>query len=125
TSPREAYERAGGDSLRPRAVAMLDAVGLAGRGEQPVGARSGGEKNVLSLARALLSEPDLLILDEPGNHLDFAGIAWLEGFLTRFRGAVLLISHSRYLLDRTVTGILHLEDGRVESYSGNYSAYRA
>jgi ATP-binding cassette subfamily F protein 3 len=80
---------------------------------------------VLSLTQALLAEPDLLVLDEPGNHLDFAGIAWLEGFLTRFRGAVLLISHNRYLLDRVVTSILHLDDGRVTSYAGNYSAYRA
>ena len=79
-----------------------------------VGALSGGEKNVLSLTQALLAEPDLLVLDEPGNHLDFAGIAWLEGFLARFRGAVLLISHNRYLLDRVVSGILHLEDGRVD-----------
>jgi ATP-binding cassette, subfamily F, member 3 len=122
---RAAYERAGGDGLRSRAVAMLDALGLAGRGEQRVGALSGGEKNVLSLTQALLAEPDLLVLDEPGNHLDFAGIAWLEGFLTRFRGAVLLISHNRYLLDRVVTSILHLDDGRVTSYAGNYSAYRA
>ena len=88
-------------------------------------ALSGGEKNVLSLSQALLAEPDLLVLDEPGNHLDFGGIAWLEGFLARFRGAVLLISHNRYLLDRVVSGILHLEDGRVAAYAGNYSAYRA
>lgn len=122
---REGYEQAGGDGLRSRAAAMLDALGLAGRGEQRVSALSGGEKNVLSLTKALLAEPDLLVLDEPGNHLDFAGIAWLEGFLARFRGAVLLISHNRYLLDRVVTGILHLEDGCITAYAGNYSAYRA
>src|SRR6185295_2708718 len=73
----------------------------------------------------LLAEPDLLVLDEPGNHLDFAGIAWLEGFLNRFRGAVLLISHNRYLLDRVATGILRLDDGSVTAHAGNYSAYRA
>ena len=112
---REAYERTGGEGLHARASAMLDALGLAGRGDQLVGALSGGEKNVLSLTQALLAEPDLLVLDEPGNHLDFAGIAWLEEFLARFRGAVLLISHNRYLLDRVVGGILHLEDGRVDS----------
>ena len=122
---REAYERTGGEGLRARAIAMLDALGLAGRGDQRVSALSGGEKNVLSLTQALLAEPDLLVLDEPGNHLDFAGIAWLEGFLARFRGAVLLISHNRYLLDRVVTGIVHLADGRAASYAGNYSAYRA
>jgi ATP-binding cassette subfamily F protein 3 len=122
---REAYEQTGGNGLRTRASAMLDALGLASRGDQLVGALSGGEKNVLSLTQALLADPDLLVLDEPGNHLDFAGIAWLEGFLARFRGAVLLISHNRYLLDRVVTSIVHLEDGGATTYAGNYSAYRA
>jgi ATP-binding cassette subfamily F protein 3 len=65
------------------------------------------------------------MLDEPANHLDYVGIAWLEDFLVRFKGAVLIVSHNRYLLDRVVSGILHLEDGRVQSYEGNYSAYRA
>ncbi len=122
---RATYARTGGDALRARAAAMLDALGLAGRGEQRVSALSGGEKNVLSLTQALLAEPDLLVLDEPGNHLDFAGIAWLERFLAQFRGAVLLISHNRYLLDRVAEHIFHLEDGGVTSYAGNYSAYRA
>jgi len=122
---REEYDRTGGDGLRARATAMLDALGLEKRSEQRVSALSGGEKNVLSLTQALLAEPDLLVLDEPGNHLDFAGIAWLERFLAQFRGAVLLISHNRYLLDRVATSILHLEDGRVTTYAGNYSAYRA
>ena len=121
---REAYEAAGGDRMRSRAIAMLDALGLAGRGDQLVGALSGGEKNVLSLTQALLAEPDLLVLDEPGNHLDFAGITWLEGFLSKFRGAVLIVSHNRYLLDRVAKTILHLEDGAVRTYAGNYSAYR-
>lgn len=80
---RAAYARTGGDGLRARATAMLDALGLAGRNEQRVSALSGGEKNVLSLTQALLAEPDLLVLDEPGNHLDFAGIAWLERFLVQ------------------------------------------
>jgi len=122
---REAYERSGGDAFEQRATVMLDALGLAGRGEQRVGALSGGERNVLSLAQALLAEPDLLLLDEPGNHLDFAGIAWLEGFLRGFRGAVLIVSHNRYLLDRVADTILHLESGQVRTYPGNYSAYRA
>ncbi len=122
---REAYEVAGGEQLRARAIAMLDALGLAGRGDQLVGRLSGGEKNVLSLTQALLAEPDLLVLDEPGNHLDFAGIAWLEAFLSKFRGAVLIVSHNRYLLDRVAKTILQLDGGRVQTYAGNYSAYRA
>src|SRR3990172_7392240 len=120
-----AHEGAGGDLLPGKAEAMLDAVGLGGRGEQPVEQLSGGEKNVLSLARALLAEPDLLVLDEPGNHLDFGGLAWLEQFLVQFRGAVLMVSHNRYLLDRVAERILHLHDGRIDASAGNYSAYRA
>jgi ATP-binding cassette subfamily F protein 3 len=122
---REAYERVGGDQLPQRATSMLDSLGLAGRGDQLVGALSGGEKNILSLTQALLADPDLLLLDEPDNHLDFAGLAWLERFLASFKGALLIVSHNRYLLDRVVDGILHLEDGRIHSYVGNYSEYRA
>ncbi len=127
----ETYDRAGGDTFPSRAEGMLDALGLAGRAATPVRALSGGEKNVLSLAGALLAEPELLVLDEPGNHLDFAGIAWLEDFLAKFAGAVLIVSHNRYLLDRVAQTILVLEDaptdvgGGVREYPGNYSAYRA
>ena len=121
----EDYERAGGDRQRARVIGMLDSLGLAGRGDSPVGELSGGEKNVMSLVRALASEPELLVLDEPDNHLDFDGVAWLEDFLRQFRGAVFIVSHNRYLLDRIATGIFHLEAGRVKSYVGNYSAYRA
>ena len=122
---REAYDRVDGDHFPSRAKAMLDALGLAGKGDQAIGSLSGGEKNVLSLARALLAEPDLLVLDEPANHLDYLGIAWLEDFLARFRGAVLIVSHNRHLLDRVVGGVLALEDGRVRYYDGGYSTYRA
>ena len=86
---------------------------------------SGGEKNVLSLAHALLLQPQFLVLDEPANHLDFLGVAWLEDFLARFKGAVLIVSHNRHLLDRVVGGILTLEDGAVKHYQGGYSTYRA
>ena len=87
---------------------------------------SGGEKNVLSLTQALLAEPELLLLDEPANHLDYLGVAWLENFLKKqFKGAVLMVSHNRYLLDRVVDSVLELEDGRIQQYVGGYSAYRA
>ncbi|MCH7812250.1 MAG: ABC-F family ATP-binding cassette domain-containing protein [Chloroflexi bacterium] len=124
-SARQAFEEAGGDRARPRAIGMLDSLGLAGRAGSLVRTLSGGEKNVLSLVRALLAEPELLLLDEPANHLDFEGIAWLEGFLRGFKGAILIVSHNRYLLDRVVGGILHLEGGKVRAYAGNYSTYRA
>lgn len=127
-----AYERAydnydciGGDRFPQRVQAMLDAFGFAGREQQKLGSLSGGEKNVLSLIQALLAEPDILVLDEPANHLDFLGVAELEDFLTRFKGAVLIVSHNRYLLDRVVNGILHLEGGQVHYYDGGYSSYRA
>jgi ATP-binding cassette subfamily F protein 3 len=122
---RKEYESIDGDNFPQRARAMLDALGLGGKEEQKIGSLSGGEKNVLSLTEALLAEPDLLILDEPANHLDYLGIAWLEDFLNRFKGAVLIVSHNRYLLDRVVDGILQLEDGKVSYYSGGYSTYRA
>ena len=122
---RDAYDRMGGERFVDEAGAMLASMGLEGKDGQQVGSLSGGEQNVLSLTRALLSRPDLLLLDEPGNHLDFHGMAWLEDFLLRFRGAVLVVSHNRYLLDRVASGILELEHGRVTRYEGNYSAYRA
>ncbi len=122
---RDGYDRADADFWPDRALKTLDSLGLEGKENQKIGSLSGGEKNVLSLARALLDEPDFLMLDEPGNHLDFMGLAWLEEFLIKFKGAVLIVSHNRHTLDRVVQGILTLEDGRVARYEGGYTAYRA
>lgn len=122
---RDDYDRIEGDRFPQQAEAMIDALGLKGKMDQKVGLLSGGEKNVVSLTRALLQEPDLLVLDEPGNHLDYEGVAWLEDFLSRFKGAVLIVSHNRYLLDRVVNGILHLENGALTYYDGGYSDFRA
>ncbi|HOX37202.1 MAG TPA: ABC-F family ATP-binding cassette domain-containing protein [Candidatus Brocadiia bacterium] len=122
---RDVFERTGGDHFPERARAMLDALGLGDRCEQLIGSLSGGERNILSLTHALLAEPDLLVLDEPANHLDYLGVAWLEDFLSKFRGAVLVVSHNRYLLDRVVGGILQLQNGKIDAYTGNYSEYRA
>ncbi|MCH8309973.1 MAG: ABC-F family ATP-binding cassette domain-containing protein [Chloroflexi bacterium] len=122
---RDDYDRVEGDLFLQRAEAMLDTMALQGKEDQKVSSMSGGEKNVLSLARALLSEPDLLLLDEPANHLDYLGVAWLEDFLNRFKGAVLIVSHNRYLLDRVAGGILELDGGKITRYEGNYSAYRS
>ena len=121
---RSDYEAMDGDNFPQRAKAMLNALGLGEKEEQKISSLSGGEKNVLSLTQALLAEPDLLILDEPANHLDYLGVAWLEDFLKRFKGAVLIVSHNRYLLDRVVDGILQLEQGEVTYYDGGYSTYR-
>ena len=121
---RDAYDRIDGDARPRRAQTLLDAFGLGAKKDQSVASLSGGEKNILSLAQALLSEPDLLLLDEPANHLDYLGVAWLESFLANFKGTVLIVSHNRYLLDRVAGGILELEDGRVHAYHGGYSDYR-
>lgn len=122
---RDNYDALDGDLLPQRAAAMLDSLGLADRTEQPVEQLSGGEKAVVSLARALLAEPDLLILDEPGNHLDHHGLDWLIDFLNQFKGAIFLVSHNRYLLDRVVDGILELDAGLLTYYDGGYTAYRS
>lgn len=86
---------------------------------------SGGEKTKVLLARLLLTRPDVLLLDEPTNHLDLAAIEWLEGFLGEYGGTVVVISHDRYFLDRVVTRIVELVDGRAEYYAGNYSFFSA
>ena len=84
---------------------------------------SGGEKTRVNLARLLLEKTDILLLDEPTNHLDMHAVEWLEGYIEKFKGTVLTISHDRYFLDRVVTRIVELHDGKAEFYSGNYSFY--
>ena len=84
---------------------------------------SGGEKTRVNLARLLLEKTDILLLDEPTNHLDMRSVEWLEDYIAKFRGTVLTISHDRYFLDRVVTRIVELSNGKAEFYSGNYSFY--
>jgi len=84
---------------------------------------SGGEKRRVALARTLVAQPDLLLLDEPTNHLDAESIEWLEHFLHDFTGAVLFVTHDRYFLDRIATRIIEIDDARIYSHPGNYSAY--
>ena len=84
---------------------------------------SGGEKTRVNLARLLLEQTDILLLDEPTNHLDMHAVEWLEGYIEKFKGTVLAISHDRYFLDRVVTRVIELHAGKAEFYSGNYSFY--
>jgi ATP-binding cassette, subfamily F, member 3 len=91
--------------------------------DQPVASLSGGEQNRLMLAKLLLAEPNVMILDEPSNHLDIDATEWLEGFLVESSAAMIVVSHDRYFLDRVTTRTLELFNGTVDSYSGNFSAY--
>ncbi len=107
-----------------RVKTVLGGMGFAGLYEQKISTMSGGEKTRLKLARLLLEEPDLLILDEPTNHLDIKTLFWLEDYLSTFKGAVLVVSHDRYFLDRTAQRVLEIENKKLYSYPGNYSKYK-
>ena len=91
--------------------------------EQLFSSLSGGEKTRVNLARLLLEKTDILLLDEPTNHLDMHAVEWLEEYISRFKGTVLTISHDRYFLDRVVSRIIEISNGKAEFYSGNYSFY--
>ncbi len=119
---RDQFETRGGFTYEAEVRRTLS--GLEFREEQfrqPLATMSGGQRSRAVLARLLLSAPDLVLLDEPTNHLDLEGQEWLETFLTQYAGAVVLVSHDRFLLDAVTTRTLELEDGRLEEYPGNYS----
>ena len=107
-----------------RIKTVLGGMGFHGRCDQIIGTMSGGEKTRLALARLLLENPELLILDEPTNHLDFQTLGFLEEYLQSFRGALVIVSHDRYFLDKMVTRIWDCENGTVYPYRGNYSKYK-
>ncbi|MCR4962827.1 MAG: ABC-F family ATP-binding cassette domain-containing protein [Firmicutes bacterium] len=122
---QEEYQRRGGYTCRSRARSALLGLGFAdGELEKPVGTLSGGQRSKALLARMLLSESPLLLLDEPTNHLDIAAIEWLEGFLSGYRGAFILISHDRYFLDKTTNETWRFAHGRLQCYKGNYSEFK-
>lgn len=104
------------------ARAMLNRLGITEH-DKPIGQLSGGQRKRVALATALIHPADLLILDEPTNHLDMEMAAWLEGYLSRFSGGIVLITHDRYFLDRVVNRIVELENGVLYSYDANYARY--
>lgn len=105
-------------------IKLLNIFKLRRQHEQKISTLSGGEKTRMYLVKLILSRPDILILDEPTNHLDYRGMDYLENFIKKFEGGVLLVSHDRYFLDQTVTKIMALEESRLRNYSGNYSFYK-
>ena len=121
----EEYEALGGYDYQSQMERVVLGVGLPlDTLDTPVSLASGGERTRAALARALLADPDLLVMDEPTNYLDFDGLNWLEGFLSDFKYAVLVVSHDRYFLDRVCTEMWEMERGRLQRFPGNYSEYR-
>ncbi|GLV57109.1 ABC transporter ATP-binding protein [Dictyobacter sp. S3.2.2.5] len=121
---QERFEALGGYIVEHKAKAVLSGLGFKDSDyTQLVGTLSGGEKKLVNLARILVQTPDLLLLDEPDNHLDMQVKQWLEAYIQDYPGAVVIISHDRHLLDRTVNKIFQLEDGAIDVYIGNYTAY--
>jgi ATP-binding cassette subfamily F protein 3 len=120
----DAFEAAGGYSALESGEKLIRALGMDNPLDQPVDTLSGGEKSLLAFGRAVMAKPGLLILDEPGNHLDFLGLAWLESFLAGWKGAVLTVSHNRYYLDRVCNRIMELQEGKLTPHTGNFSSWR-
>ena len=118
------FEQADGYSCRSEVTGVLKGLGFTEE-EFPkqVSTLSGGQKTRVALGRLLLTRPDLIILDEPTNHLDMSSIAWLETWLINYRGAVLIVSHDRYFLDKIATKIIELDGGKASVFSGSYSDY--
>ena len=118
-----AFEQSNGYGWRSSVQGVLAGLKLREYQNMKTGLLSGGERTRLCLGRMLLTEPDLLLLDEPTNHLDLKSIAWLEDYLAAFHGAVIVISHDRYFLDRVCGRMAELLMGNVETYTGNYTEY--
>ena len=124
TALSEEFNLKGGYALNSEVTGILKGLGFSeDEFDKKVNTLSGGQKTRVALSRLLLTKPDLAILDEPTNHLDVAGIEWLEVFLKNYPGAVLIVSHDRYFLDRVVGKVVELENGMSRVFSGNYSAY--
>lgn len=118
------FELADGYAWRSEITGVLKGLGFSEEDfQKKIGKLSGGQKTRVFLGKLLLTRPDIILLDEPTNHLDMDSIRWLEGFLANYKGAVLVISHDRYFLDKVVTKVIDLDHGRAVTYRGNYTEY--
>lgn len=118
------FERANGYAYESEITGVLKGLGFTeDEFSKQAGTLSGGQKTRVCLGKLLLTKPDILLLDEPTNHLDLNSITWLETYLLNYPGAVLIVSHDRYFLNRVVTKIIEIENGKVLTYSGNYTQY--
>ena len=124
TSLTNRFETINGYAYKSEIIGILNGLGF---GEEDFGKKvatlSGGQKTRVALGKLLLQKPDLIMLDEPTNHLDLNSIAWLETYLLNYKGAVIIVSHDRYFLDRIATKIIEIDNGIVSSFNGNYSDY--
>lgn len=118
------FDLAGGYAYRSEVTGVLKGLGF---GENDfslnVNTLSGGQKTRVALSKLLLSNPDIILLDEPTNHLDMNSISWLEGFLSDYKGSVIIVAHDRYFLDKIVSKVIEIDNGTVTTFSGNYTDY--
>ena len=118
------FELENGYAYKSELMGVLNGLGFTEEDfTKQVATLSGGQKTRVALGKLLISKPDILLLDEPTNHLDMESIAWLETYLLNYPGAVFIVSHDRYLLDKVVTKVIEIDAGQVRMYAGNYSAY--
>ena len=118
------FELENGYAYKSELTGVLKGLGFTEEDyEKQIETLSGGQKTRVALGKMLLSKPDILLLDEPTNHLDMESISWLETYLLNYPGAVFIVSHDRYFLDKVVTKVIEIEAGQTRVYSGNYSAY--
>ena len=118
------FELENGYAYKSELTGVLKGLGFTEEDfDKQVATLSGGQKTRVALGKLLISRPDILLLDEPTNHLDMESISWLETYLLNYPGAVFIVSHDRYFLDKVVTKVIEIEAGQVQMFSGNYSAY--
>ena len=118
------YESENGYAYKSEITGVLKGLGFSEEDfSKPLNTLSGGQKTRVALGRLLLLKPDLILLDEPTNHLDMSSISWLETYLLNYKGAVIIVSHDRFFLDRIANKVIELDNTKATSFTGNYSAY--